>query len=329
MRDLAALPKGHLHLHLEGGMRPDTLRQLADAYGMEVPQIRGYGSFPAFAATYVAACEVLRTEADWRRLVRETVEDAAAAGAVWVEPAVYLPHHRDRLGPDDDVLAIAIDEATRAGAEHGVGVGFLVAADRTLHPSDSLEQAELALRFAGRGVVGFGLANDEAPEGAHSANFAEAFAMARAGGLLACPHAGELTGPDNVWQALDDLYADRIQHGVRSVEDPQLMERLAESGVCLDVCPTSNVMLSVVPSIDHHPLPALLDAGIRCSINGDDPLLFGPGLLEEYETCRNALDLTDAQLAFVARSSIECSGAPADVKATAIAGIEAWLAAPV
>lgn len=328
MRDLKSLPKAHLHLHLEGGMRPETLHDLATGYGMDVPAIRGYGSFTAFSDTYRAACEVLRTEEDWRRLVRETVEDAAAAGAVWIEPATYLPHHRLRLGPDDAVLAVAIDEAAAAGLEHGVGVGFLIAADRLLDPIDSIEQAELALRFAGEGVVSFGLHNDEAPAGAESIRFREAFAMIKAGGLLSCPHAGELTGPDNVWGALDALGADRVQHGIRSVEDPELVKRLADSEICLDVCPTSNVMLSVVPSLGEHPLPLLLDAGIRCSVNGDDPLLFGPGLLEEYETCRQVLGLSDAQLAFIARCSLEGSGAPPALKRTALAGVDAWLAAP-
>lgn len=325
-RDLATLPKAHLHLHMEGGMRPETLTDLAAAARIAVPAIRGYGSFPAFAATYLAACEVLRSESDWRRLVRETVEDAAAAGAVWVEPATYLPHHRLRLGPDDALLAAAIDEAGSAGRDHGVGVGFIVAADRTLAPTDAVQQAELALRFAGEGVVGFGLANDEALEGAKSERFAEAFAMARAGGLLACPHAGELAGPKNVWGALDALEADRIQHGVRAVEDPDLVKRLADSGVCLDVCPTSNLMLSVVPSLADHPLPQLLEAGVRCSVNGDDPLLFGRGLLEEYELCRSELGFSDAQLAHVARCSIESSGASAELKRRAVEGIDSWLA---
>ena len=325
-RPLAALPKAHLHIHLEGGMRPGTLRDLAEGYGMEVPAIRGYGSFSAFSDTYVAACGVLRTEADWRRLVREAVEDAAAAGAVWIEPATYPPRHLDRLGPVDEVMAIAIDEAATAGRRWGVGVGFLVAADRTLDPSDAMAQAELAARFAGRGVSSFGLHNDEGLPATEPERFAGAFAVARRAGLLSCPHAGELAGPASVRGALDALGADRIQHGVRAVEDPALLDRLAAGGTCLDVCPTSNCMLSVVASIEEHPLPALLAAGVRCSVNADDPLLFGPGLLEEYELCRDRLRLSDEQLAFVARCSIDAGAAPEDVKARARAGIDAWLA---
>jgi adenosine deaminase len=270
---------------------------------------------------------VLRTEADWRRLVRETVEDAAAAGAVWVEPATYVPRHRERLGMDEDILGIAIDEASSAGAGLGVGLGLLIASDRTLDPSDAVEQAELAARFAGRGVTSFGLHNDEGLPGTEPERFARAFDIARDAALLSCPHAGELAGPASVIGALDVLRADRIQHGVRAIEDAALVERLAADGVCLDVCPTSHCMLSVVAAIEDHPLPALLDAGVRCSINADDPLLFGPGLLEEYELCRDRLGLTDDQLAFVARCSIEASGAPPSLKATALTAIDAWLRA--
>jgi adenosine deaminase len=326
MRDLLGLPKAHLHIHLEGGMRPDTLSELAGKYGMAVPEIRGYGSFPVFAGMYLAACEVLQHPDDWRRLITETAEDGAAAGAVWIEPSVFLPRHRDRLGIEEEVLEMALDAATAASKTTGVATGIMVAADRTLDPAVAVEQAKLAARYAGKGVVAFGLANDEAlfpPE-----PFAPAYAIAKEAGLLSTPHAGELAGPDSIRGALDTLGPDRIQHGVRAVEDPSLVKRLADSGVCLDVCPTSNVMLSVVPSIQEHPLPLLIESGVRCSINGDDPLLFGPGLLEEYVLCREAFGFDDATLAAIARTSIEASGAPDDVKAAGLAGIDAWLATP-
>jgi adenosine deaminase len=326
MRDLKGLPKAHLHIHLEGGMRPVTLNELAAQYGMPVPEIRGYGSFPAFAGMYVAACEVLQHPDDWRRLITESAEDGAAAGAVWIEPSMYLPRHRERLGVEEAVLEMALDAAAAASASTGVGVGVMVAADRTIDPADAVEQAKLAARYAGRGVVSFGLANDEAPFPPEP--FAPAYDIARDAGLLSTPHAGELAGPASIRGALEGLGADRIQHGVRAVEDPELVKRLADSGVCLDVCPTSNVMLSVVPTIHEHPLPVLLEAGVRCSLNGDDPLLFGPGLLEEYSLCREAFGFDDATLASIARVSIEASGAPASLKAAGLAGIDAWLASP-
>jgi adenosine deaminase len=324
MRDLRTLAKAHLHLHLEGAMRPGTLRDLAAESGIEVPPIRGFGSFAAFAGMYVAACNVLTSPDAVQRLVREVVEDAAVDGAVWVEPSIYLPHHNDRIGPPELTLEIVLDAASDAAREFGIGVGIVVAADRTSDPSDAIAQARLASKYAAQGVVAFGLANDETncpPE-----PFSPAFEVARDAGLLAVPHAGELAGAASVVGALDALGAHRIQHGVRAVEDPGLVRRLADSDVCLDVCPTSNVMLSVVPSIEAHPLPALLAAGVRCSLNSDDPLLFGPNLLDEYELARTQLALDDTALAGVARASIDASGAPQVLRARASAAIDIWLA---
>ena len=323
-RDLAALPKAELHLHLEGSMRPETLAALADAAGIPVPEIRGYGSFTAFAATYLAACDVMRSYDDVVRLVREVAEDRAAAGAVWIEPSFYLPLHEGRLGCPAEVLDMLLTAAATVSAELGIGIGLMPAGDRTDDPAVALGQAQLAAAHAGRGVVGFGLSNDEAIGPLE--HFTEAFAVAREAGLLCTPHAGELAGADQVAFALDELRADRIEHGVRAVEDPGLVARLADTGTCLDVCLTSNVMLSVVDDVADHPLPRLLDAGVRCTLNTDDSLLFGPGLLAEYELARDTFDLDDAALAGIARASIEASGAPTALKRDALAGIDAWLA---
>jgi adenosine deaminase len=223
VRDLAALPKAHLHIHLEGGMRPGTLHELATAADLEVPPVRGYGSFAAFAGMYLAACQVLRAPDDLRRLVDELVADAAAAGAAWVEPSFYPPNHNARLGPDEAVLEVVLDELRASAGRHGIGAGLMVAADRTADPARALDQARLAARYAGEGVVAFGLVNDEAafpPE-----PFAQAYAVARDAGLLATPHAGELAGPASVLGALDALGAQRVQHGeigrARVVLDPK------------------------------------------------------------------------------------------------------------
>jgi adenosine deaminase len=318
------LPKAHLHLHLEAAMRPSTLEALADRYGMSLPSTRRYTDFTAFVDAYRATARVLCTPADMQRLVLEAAEDAAADGAVWIEPAVCPPGYADRLG-NEEVLEILMDAATVAKSATGVGIGVIVAADRTQSPVEAVQLAQLAARYAGRGVVAFGLAGDESlfpPE-----PFAEAFSIARTAGLLSVPHAGELAGPESVRAALDELRADRIQHGVRAIEDPALVERLAQAGVCLDVCPTSNLLLGVVPDLAAHPLPALMSAGVRCSLNADDPLLFGVGLADEYRIGREALGLDDAALARLAASSIEASSAPQDVKRSALAGISAWLAA--
>jgi adenosine deaminase len=326
MRELRTLPKAHLHVHLEGAMRPATLSELAEIHGIDVPPVRGFGSFSAFADMYVAATEVLRRPDDLARVIFEVLEDSALDGATWVEPALYVPRHTERHGPGEAVLEMALDMLAISAKQLGIGAGYIVAADRTVDPAEAVEQAHLAAAYGDRGVVAFGLANDEV--GFPPELFAEAFAVARDGGLLSTPHAGELEGPSSIVGALDALGADRIQHGVRAVEDPELVARLADSDVCLDVCPTSNLALAVFPTLEAHSLPALLDAGVRCSLNGDDPLLFGPGLLSEYELCRTGLGFDDARLAHIARCSIEASGAPDDRKRESLAGIDAWLATP-
>jgi len=305
-------------------MRLATLADLADHYGIDVPETRGFGDFSAFAGMYLAACAVLRTADDLRRLVDETVEDAAGAGAVWVEPSLFAPHHNEWIGPDEEVIAVVLDELSAASARHGIAAGLMVASDRTRDPEEAVGQARLAAKRADQGVVAFGLANDEgrfSPE-----PFAPAYALTREAGLLATPHAGELLGPESVRGALDALGADRIQHGVRSIEDADLVTRLADEQVCCDVCPSSNISLGIYPSLDQHPLGALLDAGVPCSVNADDPLLFGPHLLEEYQLCRDQFGFDDARLAHIARCSIAHSGAPEVVKARARSGIDAWLA---
>jgi len=322
-RDLARLPKAHLHLHLEGAMRPATLAELAAEDGREVPPVRDFEGFAAFAGLYVAACEFVRDEGRLRRLVREVVEDAAADGVAWVEPAFYCPRYRDVWGSDEATIELVLDELAASGRRLGVGTGLIVAADRTTDPAEAVGLARVAASFAGRGVVGFGLANDET--GWPPEPFAEAFAIARDAGLLSVPHGGELAGPESVRGCLDACGAHRVMHGVRAVEDPELLRRLADEGICLDVCPSSNVALSVVGSIHDHPLPALLDAGVRVSLNADDPLLFGPGILEEYRLCRDALGLDDPTLERIAVWSLEASGAPPDLVRSATAAASRWL----
>jgi adenosine deaminase len=304
-------------------MRPATLAELAAAAGVPTPPVRGYTSFTEFGLQYRAASALIETEEHLRRVVREVVEDAAADGAVWVEPHFYPPRYAGLLGSAEEVLEIVIDEGERAADARGIGCGWIVSALRDFDPDQAVELAKLAAMYAGSGVVAFGLAADEArfpPE-----PFAEAFGIARDAGLISAPHAGELAGPASIYGALDALGAGRICHGVRAMEDPALVERLAADEVVLDICPTSNVLLAVVPSIEEHPLVKLLDAGVRCSLNGDDPLLFGPGLLGEYELVRDTMGLSDEQLAQLARSSLVGSGAPRQLIADAVDHVVEWL----
>lgn len=322
-RDLAALPKGHLHIHLEAAMRPATLTELAAASGVDLPETTGFTGFTAFADMYRGLLAVLRAPADLERLIDEAVADAAADGVVYIEFGVSPDFYTEPYGSAAAALDAHLAAAAAAGRAHGVEVGLMVTIDRTLGIGPAIALAELAASRAGRGVVSLGLANEE--RGNPAADFAEAFAIARAAGLQVAPHAGELAGPESVWQAVEVLRADRVLHGVRAVEDPALVATLAERGICLDVCPTSNVLLEVVGDLAAHPLPQLLDAGVRCSINADDPILFGPGVLDEYLAARTRIGLTDEQLAACAWSSIETTLASAETKARAKAGIDAWL----
>jgi len=324
-RDLRALPKGHLHLHMEAAMRPATLVALSERLGIEPAPTNGFQGFTAFSATYRGLLAAMAHDDHLGILMDQIFEDQAEEGVAYLELGVSPRFYADRYGSLDAALAEMLDLARAASAAHGVAFGFMPTIDRTAGLDNAIEVARSAARFAGERVVSLGLAADE--RGFPCADFSEPFAIARAAGLQSTPHAGELVGPESVREALDVLHADRILHGVRSVEDPELVAELAERGIPLDVCPTSNVLLEVVAEIGEHPLTRLLDAGVRCSINADDPILFGPDILSEYELCRTSLGLSDEQLATCAWTSIETTLAPADVKAAAKARIDGWLAA--
>jgi adenosine deaminase len=325
VRDLTELPKAHLHVHLAGAARPDTYAALAAAAGLPAPMpAPPYESFTHFQTTISAVVQTMRTPEALERVTREVVEDAAQAGAVWVEPSLET----GLLGraPDGEIdagIALALEVGQAAAKAAGIGFGLVVAANRTLGPDEAVGVARMAAELAGSGVVGLGLDGDET--GSAPGPFAEAFAIARAAGLAAVPHAGELEGPAWVREAVETLGARRLMHGVRAAEDPAALAFLVERGVALDVCPTSNVALAVAASLHEHPLPRLLEAGVRCSVNADDPLLFESHLLGEYELCRSTLGLSDEQIAGIARTSIEFSGAPDGLKRTALAGVDDWL----
>ena len=203
---------------------------------------------------------------------------------------------------------------------------MIVAANRTKHPLEASTLARLAAQYADRGVTGFGLSNDERRGSAR--NFTRAFRIAERAGLLLVPHGGELAGAASVAACLDDLHADRIGHGVRAVEDPALVKRLAADGVTCEVCPSSNVALGVAAAASQVPLRQLFEAGVPVALGADDPLLFGPRLTAQYEIARHAHGFTDAELTDLARMSVLASAAPGPVRSRLLAGIDRWLAAP-
>jgi len=278
-----------------------------------------------FQRLYDIARSVLRTEADVRRLLLETAEDEAADGSGWLEIQVDPSGYAARFGGLTPTVELVLDAAAQASRATGVGIGVIIAANRTRHPLDARTLARLAVQYAGRGVVGFGLSNDER-RGA-PAEFAPAFRIARRAGLLSVPHGGELCGPDSVRACLDELHANRIGHGIAAAADPGLARRLAARSVTLEVCPASNVALGVFAKPADVPLPRLLEAGVPVALGADDPLLFGSRLTAQYDLARNEFGLGDADLAELARMSVRGSVAPDAVRARLLAGIDRWLGA--
>lgn len=310
-----ALPKAHLHVHLEAAMRESTLRQWCAEDGIEVPPLVRFPDFTRFLDAYGVLIDLLHTPARVTRLLDEAVSDAAAQGVVALEFA-SIPEKSAAFATAEEALEFVLPAAAEAGRRHGVWTGAIVSIDRGAGPDHALQAARLAARFADRGVVAVGLVADERGNPVSAA--AEAFTIAREAGLGVVPHAGELAGPEEVRAALE-LGVDRIQHGVRAVEDPRVLELLAERGTCLDVCPTSNVILGVAPSLEEHPLPRLLEAGVRCSIGADDPLLFGVDVVDEYVNAQERMGIDEARLVGCARASIESSFAPEPLKREALA----------
>ena len=333
-RDLSTLPKAHLHLHFTGSMRHGTLLELARRDGISLPDALVEDWPPTLSAAdekgwfrfqrlYDVARSVLRTEDDVRRLVREAAEDDQRDGGRWLEIQVDPSGYAARFGGVTAFTDLVLDAVAQASREVGIGMAVVIAANRTRHPLDARTLARLAVQYAGRGVVGFGLSNDE--RRGRTADFAPAFRIAERAGLLLTPHGGELLGPDSVRTCLEELHADRLGHGVRVAEDPELLDRVVQAGIALELCPVSNVALGVYSDLTSVPLPELMAAGATIALGADDPLLFGSRLGAQYATMRAAHELTDAQLADLARSSIEASRAGDTVKAGALADIDAWL----
>ena len=336
-RPLSALPKAHLHLHFTGAMRHATLIELAGERGIRLPPALT-GDWPPrlsgtdergwfrFQRLYDTARSVLRTPEDVGRLLTETAEDERADGSRWLEIQVDPSGFAGRFGGITAMTELVLQAAAQASAATGVGIGVIVAANRTKHPLEARTLARLAAQYAGRGVTGFGLSNDE--RHGPAADFAPAFRIAARAGLLLVPHGGELAGPDSVAACLDALHADRIGHGIRAAEDPALVKRLAADGVTCEVCPSSNVALGVAAVPEQVPLRRLVEAGVPVALGADDPLLFGPRLAAQYEIARYAHGFTDAELAGLARSSVLGSVAPEPLRGELLAGIDAWLAGP-
>lgn len=325
-------------------MHVESVRDLAAAHGLRLPDSLRSAYPPRLSAAdergwfrfqrlYDAARHCVHGEADLRRIVREAALDDGAEGSRWLEIQIDPTSYAGPVGGITPAMEIVLDEArsvnATADATGSARVGVVMAASRIRHPLEARTLARLAARLADRGpegVLGFGLSNDE--RRGSTPDFAPAFRIAERAGLTLVPHAGELLGPQAVAETLETLRPQRLGHGVRSVEDPRVLDLVVERGVALEVCPGSNVSLGVYREAPDVPLRTLLDAGATVALGADDPLLFDSRLLAQYETARAVHGLTDPELAELARASFRASRAPEEVVATAVADIDAWLEAP-
>jgi adenosine deaminase len=323
------VPKAELHVHLEGTATPDLIRRLAERNGLPVPEGLfasperfAYTDFLDFLRAYDLAATVIRSGEDYRDVTYEYLARCAAEGAVYVE-LIVSPDHAAQVGLSDeehlDGVGRGIDDAR---AEHAIDARMLVTAIRNY----GVERANRVARFAATRphpyVVGLQLAGDEAnfPAG----DFAEPYRIAAEAGLGCSVHAGEWAGPESVRAALT-LPVTRIGHGVRSIEDPALLKELAERGIVLECCPTSNVVLGLYPSYEEHPLTALRAAGVPVTLGSDDPPWFGASIGGEYAICAELLGFGEEALRELTRTALEAAFCEQKLKTNLINGLSQWV----
>jgi adenosine deaminase len=335
---LDAVPKAELHLHLEGAIRPETLLTLARRNGVELPanSIDGIRSWIAFRdmdhfiQLFRTACRCLRTADDYELAAYDLGADLARQHVRYAEVTFSASVHHVMGVPRKAYFDGLARGRQRVLADFGVELTWIfnivrqwkdgvtsVAPEADFTTRASIEGKEI-------GVVALGLAGAEA--GAPPEPFAGWFDQARAAGLHSAPHAGEHDGPASVWGAVRALGAERIGHGVRAVEDPALVAYLAEQRIPLDVCPLSNVRLGVAPSLEQHPLPTLLDAGVTLTLNSDDPSLFNTSLSEDYATLAEPFGLSVAQIDEIVLNGFRSSFLPAARKQALLADVGEELA---
>jgi adenosine deaminase len=317
---MVALPKAEVHLHLEGAVPGDVAAGPGAA--SDPPVI---GSLAELLSYLDALCGQIERPEQLAEIARRLSQRGREAGArhldVIVNP-MHWPRWQRRLGAMVDALDGALREAEHDG---GPTVGLCVSVSRTATAQHAQELVELVLALAHPRVVALSIDGNEAT-GSHNERFAGAFATAARAGLRRCAHAGESSGSAGVREAVQMLGAERIDHGIRCVEDPALVAELAKRGIPLDICPTSNVVLGLVPELAVHPIEPLRRAGVAVSVNTDDPLLYGIDLVGEYERCASSFGWGRAELGDVARTSIQSCFAPPDRRSEMLVELERYLA---
>lgn len=334
-KNLVALPKAHLHLHFTGSMTVARLKQMAAAHDMHlddelvnqqplrVPADRR--GWYRFQRLYDMARRCVATEQDIRTIVDDAARIDSEEGSRILEIQVTPDSYAPIMGGLTPALEVMLDEAKKASARHRIAVGVIVAASRMSHPLKARTLARLAARYAGDEpgtVVGFGLSNDE--RSGNTTEFAPAFRIAARAGLPLMPHGGELLGPDHIRQIMRSLSPTRIGHGVQAAFDPDLLEKIRQRNITLEVCPASNVGLGVFARKQDVPLRRLFDSGVPIALSADDPLLFGERLEHQYQDARTIHGFTDSELAQLARDSINGSVMAERYRKEALAGVDEW-----
>ena len=305
------IPKAELHVHLEGTAPPDLIRRIAERNGLELPDGLlaepdrfAYRDFLDFLDTYDKAASVIRTAEDYRDITYEYLVKCAGEGAIYVE-LTASPDHAKLVGLTDEEhvegIARGIDDARD---ETGIEGRILISCVRNFGVDPAMRVAQYAAGRPHPYVVGFSMAGDE--ENYPPAAYADAFRLAADAGLGCTVHAGEWAGPESVRGGLE-LPVSRIAHGVRSIEDPELVEELAERGIYLECCPTSNVVLGIYPSYEEHPLPTLSAAGVKVTLGSDDPPYFAASIGGEYDICRRYFSFGDDELTAITRTALEAA----------------------
>jgi adenosine deaminase len=300
-----------LHVHLEGTAPPELVGFIADRNGVALPdRLLGtdgrfrFTDFLDFLRTYDLAASVIRTAQDYRDITYEYLCSCARGGAIYVELTASRDHAA-LVGLTDEEhwegISRGIDEARR---DTGIEGRILVSAVRNFGVERALRVAEHAARRPHPYIVGFSMAGDE--HAFPASDYAGAYAIAAAAGLGCTIHAGEWAGPESVRAALE-LPVTRIDHGVRAIEDRALVDELAASGIVLNCCPTSNVVLGVYPTFEAHPLPRLIEAGVKVTLGSDDPPYFGATLAGEYSVCVERMGLGEDVLSSITRTAVDAA----------------------
>jgi adenosine deaminase len=325
---LRALPKAEVHVHLEGCFDAALLAQWAAKFGEPMPrpceslfEFQGLADFLHFLDW---ACGLVRTSEELAEAAYAFSQRLAASGVGYGDLIFNPTHWKPWHGRLREMID-ALDAGFRAAEHDGLPpVGLCVSLLRTQSADAAAQLVDLLVDLRHPRVVALSIDGNEAAAGRTGPRFAEAFRRAGAAGLKRTVHAGESSGPEGVRDAIELLGADRIDHGVRAIEDPSVVALLVDRQIPLGVCPTSNLTLGVVPSIEQHPLERLRKAGVAVSVNTDDPALLDTRLESEYALCRDAFDWTDDELRSVARTSIDASFADDDVKQRLRDALRRW-----